>query len=93
MSASDFVLQNRETGLWEVYYCCQRVAGAYANKQAATVHLMRVQKGLVAWVYDVPTAPDLTKPSDTPPPSKQTRGRSPFFKSIAAREFTARTKR
>lgn len=93
MSASDFVLQNRETGAWEVYYCCQRVAGAHPTKQAATTHLMRVQKGLVAWQYGVPTVPDLTKPSDTPPPARQTKGKSPSFKNLAAKEFKARTKR
>lgn len=93
MSASDFVLQNRQTGEWEIYFCCQRVAGGHPTKQAATTHLMRVQKGLVAWQYDVPTVPDLTKTSDTPPPPKPNRGRSPSFKNIAAKEFKARTKR
>lgn len=93
MSATDFVLQNRQTGEWEVYYCCQRVAGAHPNKQAATTHLLRVQRGTVAWQYDVPVPPDLTKSSDAPPPPKHTKGRSPAFKNLAAKEFKARTKR
>lgn len=93
MSANDFVLQNRDTGLWEVYFYCQRVVGAHPTKQAAAVHLGRVQKGLVAWQYDTPALPDLAKPSDTPPPAKPSQGKSPSFKNMAAKEFKARTKR
>lgn len=80
MSANDFVLQNSDTGLWEVYFYCQRVVGSHPTKQAATTHLMRVQKGLVAWQYDAPAPPDLTKSSDTPPPKDgRTRAKRPGF--------------
>jgi hypothetical protein len=97
MSATDFILPNRTTGEWEVYYCCQRVEGVHATKEAAQAHLGRIQKGTVHWQYATLTPPDLTKEYSTPAPSHKPSGpanrRIRSMKEQAAGEFKDRRRK